>query len=116
MMPIERWVVAAMLGLGLASTAGAPGQSPAQEPPDDPPAQAAPPAPPAAAADPVQEQLQKDTDHLLQLVQELKLEVAKAGSNTLSLTALRKADEVQKLAKNLKETMKERGQVSQSKP
>jgi hypothetical protein len=103
-----------MLGLGLASTAGAPGQSPAQDPPDDPPpAQAAPLVP---AADPAQEQLQKDTDQLLQLVQELKREVAKAGSNTLSLAALRKADEVQKLAKNLKEKMKERGQVSQSKP
>jgi hypothetical protein len=103
-----------MLGLGLASTAGAPGQSPAQDPPDDPPpAQAAPLVP---AADPAQEQLQKDTDQLLQLVQELKQEVAKAGSNTLSLAALRKADEVQKLAKNLKEKMKERGQVSQSKP
>ena len=102
-----------MLGLGLASTAGAPGQSPAQDPPDDQPAQAAPSVP---DADPAQEQLQKDTDHLLQLVQELKQEVAKAGSNTLSLAALRKADEVQKLAKNLKEKMKERGQVSQSKP
>jgi hypothetical protein len=113
MMPYRRWIVAGMLGLGLASTAGAPGQSPAQDPPDDPPAQAAPSAP---AADPAQEQLQKDTDHLLQLVQELKQEVAKAGSNTLSLAALRKADEVQKLAKNLKEKMKERGQVSQSKP
>jgi hypothetical protein len=113
MMPYRRWVVGLMLGLGLASTAGAPGQSPAQEPPDDPPAQAAAPVP---AADPAQEQLQKDTDQLLHLAQELKLEVAKAGSNTLSLTALRKADEVQKLAKNLKERMKERGQVSQSKP
>jgi hypothetical protein len=113
MMPYRRWVVAGMLGLGLASTAGAPGQSPAQDPPDDQPAQAAPSVP---AADPAQEQLQKDTDHLLQLVQELKQEVAKAGSNTLSLAALRKADEVQKLAKNLKEKMKERGQVSQSKP
>ena len=113
MMPYRRWVVAGMLGLGLALTAGAPGQSPAQDPPDDPPAQAAPLVP---AADPAQEQLQKDTEHLLQLAQELKQEVAKAGSNTLSLAALRKADEVQKLAKNLKEKMKERGQVSQSKP
>ena len=113
MMPYRRWVVAGMLGLGLASTAGAPGQSPAQDPPDDQPAQAAPSVP---GADPAQEQLQKDTEHLLQLAQELKQEVAKAGSNTLSLAALRKADEVQKLAKNLKEKMKERGQVSQSKP
>jgi hypothetical protein len=40
----------------------------------------------------------------------------KAGSNTLSLAALRKADEVQRLAKALKERMKDRGQVIQSKP
>ncbi len=55
---------------------------------------------------PEEQQLQKDTDRLLQLVQELKAEVEKAGSNTLSLAALRKADEVMKLSKNLKERMK----------
>jgi hypothetical protein len=44
----------------------------------------------------------------------LKAEVEKAGSNTLSLAALRKADEIQKLSKSLKERMKE-GLASQSK-
>jgi hypothetical protein len=63
-----------------------------------------------------QQQLEKDSATLLQLVQELKVEVEKAGSNTLSLAALRKADEIQKLAKNLKERMKEQGQAFQSKP
>ncbi len=63
---------------------------------------------------PEEQQLQKETTRLLQLVQELKAEVAKAGSNTLSLTAVRKADEVQKLSKDLKERMKERGLVPQS--
>ena len=57
-----------------------------------------------------------DTSHLLQLTEELKTELDKAGSNTLSLTAVRKADEVLKLAKALKERMKDRGQVMQSKP
>jgi hypothetical protein len=60
--------------------------------------------------------LEKDSATLLQLVQELKAEVEKAGSNTLSLAALRKADEIQRLAKNLKEKMKEQGQISQNKP
>ncbi len=63
---------------------------------------------------PEEQQLQKETTRLLQLVQELKVEVAKAGANTLSLTAVRKADEVLKLSKDLKERMKERGLVPQS--
>jgi hypothetical protein len=63
----------------------------------------------------VQLQLQKDTAHLLELVQDLKAEVDKAGSNTLSLEALRKADAIQKLAKDLKDRMKER-QGTASKP
>jgi hypothetical protein len=63
---------------------------------------------------PEEQQLQKETTRLLQLVQELKAEVAKAGSNTLSLSAVRKADEVLKLSKDLKERMKERGLVPQS--
>jgi hypothetical protein len=75
------------------------------------------PAPePPLSNDPVERQLQIDTAHLLQLTEELKTEIDKAGSNTLSLAALRKADEVQKLARELKERMKDRGQVIQSKP
>jgi hypothetical protein len=65
---------------------------------------------------PVKRQLQIDTAHLLQLTEELKDEVDKAGANTLSLAALRKADELQRLARTLKEKMKDQGQVSQSKP
>jgi hypothetical protein len=61
-------------------------------------------------------QEQKDTAQLLQLVQELKAEVEKAGSNTLSLAALRKADEIQRLVKNLKEKMKVEGQGLVNKP
>jgi hypothetical protein len=77
-------------------------------------AKPAPPAPPPPPGTPEEQQLRKDSDHLLQLVQELKAEVEKAGSNTLSLAALRKADEIQKLSKSLKERMKE-GLASQSK-
>jgi hypothetical protein len=83
-----------------------------------PAAQPAPPPPPdpPLSTDPVERQLQIDTAHLLQLTQDLKAELDKAGNNTLSLAALRKADEVQKLAKELKERMKDREQVIQSKP
>jgi len=96
-----------------------PVESPA---PASPPAQAvpapqpAPPPDPPLSTDPVERQLQIDTAHLLRLTQELKAELDKAGNNTLSLAALRKADEVQKLARELKGKMKDRGQVIQSKP
>jgi hypothetical protein len=63
-----------------------------------------------------QQKFDKDTAQLLQLVQDLKAEVEKAGSNTLSLAALRKADEIQRLVKNLKEKMKEDGQGLVNKP
>jgi hypothetical protein len=94
-------------------------------PPAGPPAQVvpvqvvpqpAPPPDPPLSTDPVERQLQIDTAHLLQLTQQLKAELDKAGNNTLSLAALRKVDEVQKLAKELKERMKDREQVIQSKP
>jgi len=174
MMLRQRWAVAVALGMCLALTAGAPGQSqappnsqntqqnnqdtddaepaefhppaeigqpaapspaveshpaPAPAPPLEPrpPAQVESPAPasqpiqvkqpePPLSSDPEERQLQIDTSHLLQLTEELKTELDKAGSNTLSLTAVRKADEVLKLAKALKERMKDRGQVMQSKP
>ena len=84
---------------------------PDQPEPNQPAAKQMVATPPAT---PEEQQLQKETTRLLQLVQELKAEVAKAGSNTLSLSAVRKADEVLKLSKDLKERMKERGLVPQS--
>jgi hypothetical protein len=106
-------------------------EAPAKEPvKQEPVAQTAPPqaipvesvqaalAPPAPGppASPEQQQLERDTARLVVLVQELKLEVDKAGSNTLSLAALRKADEIQRLSKSLKERVKDWGQVPQNKP
>jgi hypothetical protein len=60
--------------------------------------------------------MEKDTDQLLELSEDLKAEVDRAGSNTLSLAALRKAEEIQRLVKSLKEQMKERGQIAVNKP
>jgi hypothetical protein len=80
------------------------------------PAQAKQPALALPAATPDQQQLEKDTAQLLHLVQELKVEVDKAGTDTLSLIAVRKADEIQKLAKNLKERMREREQEPGNNP
>lgn len=55
---------------------------------------------------PQEQQLEKDSTRLLTLVRELKQEIAKAGADTLSLSALRKAEEIQKLSKDLKERLK----------
>jgi hypothetical protein len=60
--------------------------------------------------------MEKDTADLLRLSRQLKTEVNKAGSNTLSVAAVQKADEIQKLVKSLKEQMRERGLTVASKP
>ena len=88
---------------------------PAAPAPPTPAKQPPPPPDPPLSKDPVERQLQLDSLHLLQLTEDLKAEVDRAGSDMLSLSALRKADEVQRLAKSLKERMKERGQMPQGK-
>jgi len=55
--------------------------------------------------DPHQAQIIADSQKLLKLSQELKAEVAKSNKDTLSLTVIKKAEEVEKLAKTLKEEM-----------
>lgn len=59
----------------------------------------------AAATDPHQAQIIADSQKLLKLSQELKAEVAKSNKDTLSIAVIKKADEVEKLAKALKEEM-----------
>jgi septal ring factor EnvC (AmiA/AmiB activator) len=54
-----------------------------------------------------QQDIQKDTNQLFQLATELKAAVDKSNENTLSIDVVRKADEVEKLAKRVKEKMKE---------
>jgi hypothetical protein len=53
-----------------------------------------------------QTSLQKDTDHLLELATQLKAYVDKSNEHTLSLDVLKKADEIEKLAKSVKEKMR----------
>ena len=50
--------------------------------------------------------IKKDTDRLLQLATELKQYVDKTNENTLSLDVINKADEVEKLAKEVKNKMR----------
>jgi hypothetical protein len=54
-----------------------------------------------------QEDIREDTEKLFQLATELKTAVDKTNENLLSLDVVRKADEVEKLAKKVKEKMKE---------
>ena len=50
--------------------------------------------------------LQKDTDRLLKLATELKESVDKSNEHTLSLDVIKKAEEIEKLAKSVKERMR----------
>ena len=54
-----------------------------------------------------QKKLVADTEKLLALATELKTDVAKSTKDTLSLDVVRKADEIEKLAHNVKERMKD---------
>ena len=53
-----------------------------------------------------QKQLVEETQKLLSLANELKSEVDKSTKDTLSLEVIRKADEIEKLAHDVKEKMK----------
>jgi len=53
-----------------------------------------------------QEDLKKDTEKLLELATELKQYVDKSNENTLSMDVIKKADQIEKLAKSVKDKMK----------
>ncbi len=53
-----------------------------------------------------QQSLKKDTDRLLQLATELKQYVDKTNENMLSMDVIKKAEEVEKLAHQVREKMK----------
>jgi hypothetical protein len=53
--------------------------------------------------------LKKDTDKLLQIATELKQQVDKTNENQLSLEVIRKTEEVEKLAKSIRDKMKSGG-------
>lgn len=53
-----------------------------------------------------QEDLKKDTDKLLELATELKQYVDKTNENIISLDVIKKAEQIEKLAKSVKGKMK----------
>ena len=50
--------------------------------------------------------IKRDTDRLLELATQLKDNVDKSSENTLSMDVVKKAEEIEKLAKSVKEKMK----------
>jgi hypothetical protein len=56
-----------------------------------------------------QASLKKDSDKLLQIATELKQQVDKTNENQLSLEVIRKTEEVEKLAKSIRDKMKSGG-------
>ena len=50
--------------------------------------------------------IKRDTDKLLELATQLKENVDKSSENTLSMDVIKKADEIEKLAKSVKDKMK----------
>jgi hypothetical protein len=53
-----------------------------------------------------QRDIQKDTEKLLELATELKQAVDKSTADTLSLDVVKKAEQIEKLAKTVKDKMK----------
>lgn len=64
------------------------------------------PSLPATEATKQQQQLIEDTDRLYQLATELKSEVDKTNRNTLSVQVIKKADEIEKLARSIHDRTK----------
>jgi hypothetical protein len=60
----------------------------------------------AAANAERKKQIAEDSAKLLKLATDLKAEVDKTNKDTLSLAVIRKADEIERLAHNVKEKMK----------
>jgi len=79
--------------------------NPAREPsaqarPQEPPVQQEPPVPPPA--DPRQKKIADDSANLLKLANRLKAEVDNTTVDTLSITAIRDAQEIEKLAHKMR--------------
>jgi hypothetical protein len=53
-----------------------------------------------------QRRLVEQTDKLVQLATDLKTQVDKSTKDTLSIQVIKKADEIEKLAHNMKDQMK----------
>jgi hypothetical protein len=107
MTPYAGW---AQQGSGAGSSSSTVESSQPPEPPPIAPGIDAPPEMVASQARLRQTDRQKqvvlDTQKLLALANELKIDVDKSTKDTMSLDVIRKADEIEKLAHSVKEKMK----------
>ncbi len=120
MIAILRLALELLLGVSLMAAATPPAQSNsmpmAASSPLQRPGQLGPPEDPAVttmerrrereANKQRQQELQRDADRLLQLATELKLYVDKSNENVLSLNVIKKAEQIEKLAKSVKTKMR----------
>ena len=63
-----------------------------------------------------QQKLKNDSDKLLQLATELKEYVDRTNENILSVDVIKKTEEIEKLAKSVREKMKTSYQTEESSP
>jgi hypothetical protein len=94
-----------LLSLSVFAFAQSPSASSAK-PQGQTPAEQKPAAVPMTAAEKRKADLQADTEKLYKLTQELKAEVDKSNKDTLSVSVVKKAQEVERLAKSIKERSK----------
>jgi hypothetical protein len=85
----------------------APGIGPAAANPNDPSAMRMKRARQVAADDDRHKRMVSDADKLLELATGLKAEVDKSTANETSVTAFNKADQIEKLAHDVKQRLKE---------
>lgn len=112
MMPLTRWLKrSAILGvcmgwmlvpLGTAQQDSAHGKTPDAKSSDTKTEQTAPKTP-LTPEEKKREELRADTEKLYQLTKELQTEVAKSNKDTLSVSVIKKAQEIERLAKSIKE-------------
>jgi sRNA-binding protein len=107
------WLAAFAFGAVSLAAAQEPAQDGAAQAPVQAPAAQAPAAQtpadtpkPATPQTPQQKQLADDTAKLLSLANELKAELDKSNKDTLSLSVIKKAEQVEKLAHKVRDEMK----------
>lgn len=112
MMPLTEWLRrSAILGVclawmlvpaGIAQQGSAPAKPPESKSSDAKTEQSASKAP-LTPEEKRREDLRADTEKLYQLTKELQIEVAKSNKDTLSVSVIKKAQEIERLAKSIKE-------------
>lgn len=96
-----------LLGLGSVASAQQPDRSSEGTPHSTAvPSETEKTKPPLTPEEKKRAELRADTEKLYRLTQELKVEVDKSNKDTLSVSVIKKAQEIERLAKSIKERSK----------